>query len=526
MEFLVHNYRHEWPEPDSYPAVLLTTDQWDDYGYSTLFHVAIQWAKSGPRLELGSVKILKAGQGVGPPTILPGERFSKLGDEYCSLGQDLSYYELLVDGSFRAIRDEYLSRMQDVVFNPTIRERFQSEEGFRISLLRSGSAERALTDGQNLLVGAETAVALQVRFTTSVGGNEFTLPLRFGEESDLPSHINAVIGYNGAGKTHLLANLAQVAVAEDAIRERRAFRSEYGSFNADSPKFAAVVTVSYSAFDTFELPKSRGADLDTGEFFGHVYCGLRKTRRDSLNTKGTPGESDGVDELRADSDGEQRWALKSIEDITSEFAQALRVAKQRERRERFQACIDDLYLEPSFAVTNLDGLPDKSEAQVRALFAELSTGHKVVLNILAQLNAYLHPNSLVLIDEPEAHLHPPLLAAFLRCLIETLRAYKSYAVIATHSPVVLQEIPRRYVSIIQRFGSRTEIVSPAIETFGENVGVLTSHVFSLDASNTDYHAVLHRLAVEHPLDEVLGLFDGELSGQALAYLMSFYKEVD
>lgn len=48
----------------------------------------------------------------------------------------------------------------------------------------------------------------------------------------------------------------------------------------------------------------------------------------------------------------------------------------------------------------------------------------------------------MLIDEPEGHLHPPLLSAFVRALSELLVNRNGVAIIATHSPVVLQEVPR------------------------------------------------------------------------------------
>jgi predicted ATP-dependent endonuclease of OLD family len=53
--------------------------------------------------------------------------------------------------------------------------------------------------------------------------------------------------------------------------------------------------------------------------------------------------------------------------------------------------------------------------------------------------------TLVLLDEPESHLHPPLLSAFVRALSDLLVNRNGAAIIATHSPVVLQEVPRECV---------------------------------------------------------------------------------
>ncbi|MBW6100166.1 ATP-binding protein [Escherichia coli] len=46
---------------------------------------------------------------------------------------------------------------------------------------------------------------------------------------------------------------------------------------------------------------------------------------------------------------------------------------------------------------------------------------------------------LVLFDEPETHLHPPLLAVLMSALRIVLNEVDAFAIVATHSPVVVQE---------------------------------------------------------------------------------------
>ena len=149
----------------------------------------------------------------------------------------------------------------------------------------------------------------------------------------------------------------------------------------------------------------------------------------------------------------------------------------------------------------------------------MSTGHKISVNIVVQLVSVLQQRSLVLIDEPESHLHPPLLAALMRGISIALEARRSYAVIATHSPVVLQEIAGRYAHVLRRHGTRNSIETPEIETFGENVGLLTRHVFNLDNSSSDYVGVLRGLASQGTLDEIETLFANGLSSQARMLVM-------
>ncbi|MGW0886092.1 hypothetical protein [Streptomyces sp. NPDC002671] len=87
-----------------------------------------------------------------------------------------------------------------------------------------------------------------------------------------------------------------------------------------------------------------------------------------------------------------------------------------------------------------------------------------------------------LLDEPEAHLHPPLLASCIRALSDLLTDRNGVALIGTHSPVVLQEVPRSCVWKVSRIDRRAS-ERLAIETYGENVGILTREAFNLEAGN-------------------------------------------
>jgi len=65
----------------------------------------------------------------------------------------------------------------------------------------------------------------------------------------------------------------------------------------------------------------------------------------------------------------------------------------------------------------------------------MSSGHAIVLLTITRLVATVEEKTLVLIDEPESHLHPPLLSAFIRALSELLYDRNGVSIIATHSPV-------------------------------------------------------------------------------------------
>ncbi|WNG95006.1 AAA family ATPase [Mycobacterium sp. ITM-2016-00318] len=499
-----------------FPNVVLRIDNWDDFHLQTLFDVTL---RTGPadELSLGSVKILQHGQEVGRPR-LPSS-FDRLDTDFCSLGQDIEYYEKLM-GQPDKLRQTYLYALRDAAADPEIEQEFIEERGWKESLLRFGEAVNALEAGRQLVHGTALKTdQLSFRFDWWREGALTEVPFRFDDTQALPGRCCVLIGYNGAGKTTLLADLALTA---SSGRKPHPENVQHSTIRGDATTFGAVVAVSYSAFDTFGTPESirGGTDPDTNKpksgsrtaIFGYVYCGLRR-RTDK-------GDRHANDPER------NEFELKSIVEIELEFAEALRTAGRRREGGFLVSAFEALSREPSFGLVGIDiatlgkGLDSAGAIEV---FHKLSTGHKIVLNIVAQLAAHLRTRSLVLIDEPETHLHPPLVAALLGAIQVLLKAHSSFAVIATHSPVVVQEIPAKYVSILERDDTGVSVRGPEIETFAENIGAITRHVFSLDSSATDYQGILASLSERHTVDEINDMFNEGLSVQGRALVASYRK---
>ncbi|WP_327712486.1 ATP-binding protein [Streptomyces sp. NBC_00464] len=168
-------------------------------------------------------------------------------------------------------------------------------------------------------------------------------------------------------------------------------------------------------------------------------------------------------------------------------------------------------------ITRLAHAEDRPDP--KQVFDGLSSGHKIVLLTLARLVQHTTERTLVLIDEPEGHLHPPLLSTFVRTLSELLRDRNGIAIIATHSPVVLQETPREAVWALRRAGDDLRVDHPEIETFGENVGVITREIFGLEVRRTGFNRLIQSLAeAGMSFEDILAEFDDQLGaeGRALA----------
>jgi predicted ATP-dependent endonuclease of OLD family len=129
-------------------------------------------------------------------------------------------------------------------------------------------------------------------------------------------------------------------------------------------------------------------------------------------------------------------------------------------------------------LTQMEG--DDFRVRLFNIFRTASSGHKTVLLTMTKLVEVVGERTLVLIDEPEAHLHPPLAASFIRAFSALLASRNGLAILATHSPVMLQEVPQDCVWLLFRNGENIEVERPQIETFAETLGVLTREVFRLE----------------------------------------------
>ena len=197
-----------------------------------------------------------------------------------------------------------------------------------------------------------------------------------------------------------------------------------------------------------------------------------------------------------------------------------------EKRTLWIATMTLLNSDPIFANNGASALlspqgTEEGELVVSAqeLFSRLSSGHKVILLTLTCLVAITMERTLVLMDEPENHLHPPLLSAFVRALSALLIQKNGLAIISTHSPVILQEVPKNCIWQLYRNNTILRAVRPERETFGENVGVLINDVFGLEVTHSGFHGMLLQM-VEAGLtyEEILNKFDFRVGMEARSIL--------
>ena len=238
----------------------------------------------------------------------------------------------------------------------------------------------------------------------------------------------------------------------------------------------------------------------------YAYIGLIRESAEQISPSGD------------DDDDLATLTIKGRPELARDFLKGISACRGAARRRRWLRAVELLEADPLFRDANakavIDDIAEGWEGRTRKWFRRLSSGHSVVLLTITRLVELVEEKSLVLIDEPEGHLHPPLLSAFVRALSELLINRNGVAIIATHSPVVLQEVPRSCAWVLNRTGIAARADRPDLETFGENVGILTREVFGLEVVQTGFHRLISDAVQHGGYGQVMAQFGDRLGGEA------------
>lgn len=484
--------------------VYLVTDNWDDWAkYRTQFSVFVV-DNDGNNFSLGLVKIGERGlqprrggepleQGFRAPT-LP-QTFHQIDTKHFSLGQSENYYETLneLDEDFRIM---ILKGINDCAYNLAIFEKNISEDVMLESLLREVEQSNVRNRYHRLAQGDAVLTKFEFDFTFPVSEREETPPtltFKVRPHTEPPTNVHVLIGRNGVGKTRCIQNLIRSVLTGSQADPQYGQLQRLGD-NANDWAFAGVVSVSFSAFDDFDIPSTSDLGIRASQ------VGLRHKTEDDVD---------------------EAYQIKTPEMLAEDFVQSFDTCRSGPRANRWLQSLETLEADQLFAEANVRELLQLNDAAWREtakqLFRKLSSGHAIVLLTMTRLVELVDERTLVIMDEPEGHLHPPLLSAFIRAVADLLGKRNGVAIVATHSPVVLQEVPMSCVWKLRRSGVVSVAERPTLETFGENVGVLTSEVFGLEVTRSGFHSLLEK-AVAHGLnyEDIIEHFSDQLGSEARA----------
>lgn len=484
-------------------CVVLTNSEWDDwFTYSTVYTVQY-FDGEGSLFFIGSIKIGQFGMANQRRPSLP-DSFEILDEQFFSLGQDDTYYETL--NSYGVdFRDEVLNALKDIALDEELYKKALDENVTKISLLRYVSPSSVEGQFRRLATGNAELTPYNFKFTLpghskSLVG-DMVLDFNVEPKSNPPTNIHVLIGRNGVGKTHLFNSMISTLLEDNR-------RSGGNGFFTDSNEklknpFSNLISVSFSAFDeTNPVIEKR----DKTKYMNYSYIGLK--REEKYNDK-----------------------PKSPTILKNEFVKSVEKCIIQGKIKRWTNAIIKLESDPVFSeseVSKIILIEDKNEfkKQSSIIFNRLSSGHKIVLLTVTRIVETIEERSLVLLDEPEGYLHPPLLSAFIRALSDILIQRNAVALIGTHSPVVLQEVPQSCVWKLRRHGANAIAERLNIESFGENVGLLTQEVFGLEVTESGFHKILRSIAdSSNNYEEAIASLNFKLGqeGKAILRLMLHNK---
>jgi predicted ATPase len=436
---------------------------------------------------------------------------------YISVVSDIQFYSSIKSKLGDAAGIKVLENLRDAGYLINVAEdnkaKLLSETNeFNSSLLRESGASKSFNDGwQMFVLYGDTGINDFV--LNLIDRKQHTLPLSFNfKTSLLPYDINVLIGSNGVGKSYCLKSLVEYWLGVESGSREKLLELGHVPFDK-KPNLSRLILISYSPFEEFtiDLKEAELIDKDTYKYFGFRYKVKDKVAinrnlpaSDSVRSVITALEEDTKFSSLADWIGK----FKTIIDVLSnaftfdETAIELRqgslskimltrkvnafgiptlpvifkskIIEGREfliidvsNQEIIKDCISkDLAIIESGVVF----INDNS-------VVELSSGQRLFSYIVINVIGSIRKDSLVVIDEPELFLHPTLEIDFVSLLKEVLIAFKSKAILATHSLSVVREVPSNCVHIFKEEEHGLEITRPPFETFGGDMQRISSYVF-------------------------------------------------
>lgn len=468
----------------TYPHFYLGHDKWDDYHHRTTFGLAFVENKFNTT-KIGGVKIMKRDTLV-TAEVLP-DTFTALSEDFCSLGQEEEYYANMVS-NFRNRYQSILLALRDVALYPKIQEAFEFDDVYKTSLIRFNEPEQLARTIRFRLGGYEPGdwYKFTYRYTLPYAKEPLDITFDFDTEDFVKHRVFALIGKNGTGKTQVLSTLAN-----------ELSKTHPGNLHPRKPLYSKVFTVSYSIFDHFQIPESDAA-------FNYVYCGIKK-----------PGGGFLTEEEIMERTLSQAEKI-SYKSITAEWRSIL------------SNFVPEDLLSEIFAGSSSRTLFQPQN--FAAFYQKLSSGQNILVLIISEILAQIRYNSMILYDEPETHLHPNAITLLMNTIFDLVEQFDSYCILATHSPLVIQEILARNVIILERDQDVAYIRQMERESFGENLTVISEDVFGNRNIDKHHLSLIRSLVNENgnyeSIAEILASKNLSLNLNTRLYIKGLIKERD
>lgn len=461
--------------PKQFPAfVLCHNHDWDDNEYHN-WYCLHYFDPEGEWHKIGELHIMHKDE--ESYNHIP-DTFNSLSVDFCSLGNDVSYYDGLRNVLGRELAEDVLFALQDSAVNLTVYDRYKEDAQFRLSLNRESiEAEKCLREARFRINGRNMNDAFSFLYAYHPPYNtesETNWHVKLAPDNLPFKKCIGVIGENGVGKTQMLRQFIEDLLSRKA-----------DNFRSALPVYSCIIAIFSTPFDPFM--RITGGDFT----MPYIKCCLEQSLRESEDRL-----LEGIIEIQ------NRGSVHGV-GLMQHYVNQLRCELPKEN-------INKVFVNKDSGIGILRHYEvDKDE--LHNLLHRLSSGQLQIFLLLTNIYRFVHYDSLFIIDEPEIHLHPSAIVNFMSLLNELLRIFDSYAIITTHSPLIVREILGQNVFVMRRMeDDDVYIGSCQHDTFGEDVSILYKDIFEYDESrscfrefvkstierNPDYEKVMETIAIE------------------------------
>lgn len=520
---------------NSIDGIFLTSDDWDDwFMYQTKFYVAIHIHNES--IPVGPVKI---GVFDMPEENIKYEKTldylassknkNSLGKDFFSVGQNIEYYKTINKTLSQNEQKDFYYSMCDMVYDLDKYYLSIKKNVTITSLLRNVTKLQILKEFRRVVTGEPPLCKYKFKYYFPNSKDRDNLSFKINPQSKIITNMHGIIGRNGVGKTYIINNiiscfLQKIVYSDNKLKLKISRRENtnqsigYIELKEDTnddfySNFTNIIHVSFSIFDGKDFEKNHMVEKNNEDLdLYYTYIGLNyNTLLDSFYKK--------LNDKKEKSD-EACLALKKNFNVQKiliiKFYESLEICiKNSNKFKLLIKSLDIICNDPLFELSDIDKRIkefnevyntknnkdlnkdlNKKYSKLIETYNDLSSGHKVTLLSIVSIIAKIEVCSLILLDEPETHLHPPLLSMYLKTVSFLLKSMNAVGIIATHSPVVLQELPKQCIWIINRSGTTITKSRPEVETLGKSLDALTKEVFNFNVNDTSFVSFLKNMKRE------------------------------
>jgi energy-coupling factor transporter ATP-binding protein EcfA2 len=476
--------------------------------------------------------------------VIPVERIDDL---FCSLLSRATHYRDLVRLLGFAPAVSALRKLGDAVIvqlegEDERRQALIDGEDFHIGMMRNEATFQALRRGGRYLRPnpapdvEDAARSFTLAAQLPSAENRYVIDFDFRPDPLFRDRVAVLIGKNGAGKTQLLRALIEAMI--DTEVDGAPIQNRPGAL-MPRPEVSRLLVFSSVTSDPYpdKIEPWRGVDYQYFGMTAHkeagrdaVLLGLSECMRAPFDFR-----------VQIDGRGLTRMALLgyAMERLGFDRRIWIPVVAPRPGEDQLGGLMqapDGLYAPLQVRYAELAGIQlvarmDWSRQAIimndRMAPRRLSSGELAMFRFAVQAVSAIEHGSLLILDEPETHLHANYVSEFMSLLQDLLGATASAAIIATHSAYVVREAPRQRVRVLTLAEGQITVETPRMQTFGASLDKISEFVFGDTNRHHRFQRLLERWVEAEGralgLQEIVERYRDALNPETMAYIAELLR---